>query len=185
MKPEDQKSKRRGRPRTPLIQPAYVKGQDAVLYRIPRVQRLRRATGEARSIRGRIDARLDIRKMARLIGALKSGNTIINACRWAGISDPTFYRWKKEAKDAAEGSAAWDLWRAVKKAMAIAEDRAVRKIMRAGKKDWKACAWLLERRNPQVWGKRTWRKSKPKATTTPLRTQLRIGLPSSVQDLRK
>ncbi len=123
--------------------------------------------------------------MARLRGALKAGNTIVNACAWAGISEPTFYRWKKEAKTAPEGSVAWNFWRAVKKALAIAEDKLVRIIEKAGEEDWGAAAWMLERRNPQQWGRMTWKKPKPKAPSTQLRPKPCMALPSNVQNLRK
>lgn len=107
-----------------------------------------------RKIQGRRSKLLDADRIGRLEKALIEWSTIRNACVMAGISDKTFYRWIKEAELAPEGHELWEFRDTVKKAMAIAEDQAIKMIQNAGVKDWRAAAWFLERRFRQAWGRK-------------------------------
>jgi hypothetical protein len=81
----------------------------------------------------------------RLLDALRAGNTIQHACRYADISDVTFDNWRKDLAFLA----------AVKKAEADAIVRHVANIAKAAQDgQWTASAWWLERRYPQDYALR-------------------------------
>src|SRR5947209_19458553 len=84
-------------------------------------------------------------RVERLLTALREGNTRINACRLAGISDQTLADWQRKSLD---------FLAQVKSAEADAEAAHVANIRRASLSgEWTASAWWLERRRPQDWGK--------------------------------
>ena len=83
---------------------------------------------------------------ARLLEALRAGNTRKAACHYAAISDETFSTW--QARDL-------DFLDAVKKAEGDAEVRMVAQIAQAAQTGtWQAAAWWLERRRPDDYGRR-------------------------------
>ena len=102
---------------------------------------------------GRTSKLLDKSRMNRLYDALIAGNTILTACAMAGISEPTYYRWLREAKIAPEGHQLREFRQSLKRAMAIAEHRNVVFIQKAASEHWQAAAWWLERRYPKDWGR--------------------------------
>jgi len=82
--------------------------------------------------------------VARIVQAVEMGATYELACGYAGISESTFYAWKKkpeflESLKAAEGRAAVK-WLAQ-----------IEQASREG--TWQAAAWKLERRHPQDYGR--------------------------------
>ena len=83
-----------------------------------------------------------------LLDNLRAGLTIKTAAEQAGITERTYYRWLEESGEAGEWSlevqAASSYAQAViqKKLEAAAED----------KREWRAYAWILERRWPEEWG---------------------------------
>ncbi len=82
-----------------------------------------------------------------LIEALKLGATNVLACQYAGIAETTFYDWLAEN---AEFSAS------IEKARSYAAIDALRTIQKARREgQWQSAAWLLERRYPQEYGRRT------------------------------
>lgn len=103
---------------------------------------------------GRRSKLLDKSRMNRLYDALIAGNTILNACAMAGISEPTFFRWRREAKFAPAGHQLREFQQSLKRAMAIAEHRNVVLIQKAVSEHWQAAAWWLERRYPKDWGRK-------------------------------
>lgn len=105
---------------------------------------------------------------AKVVLAIRGGNYAEIAARLAGIDEATYYRWmargKAEEDRLAERSSRkmreterpfCEFRKAVMEADAAAEAQAAAAIMVAGKKDWKAHAWLLERRHPDRWRRRT------------------------------
>ena len=83
----------------------------------------------------------------RLLDNLREGMSIVAACTQAGISENTHYRWLEECEDGE--------WREeVNAAKDFAEAVALSKLKRLGdeKADWRAYAWILERRYPDRWG---------------------------------
>lgn len=82
---------------------------------------------------------------ARLLEALRAGNTRRAACHYAGITPETFSQWQRFSEFSA----------AVQKAEADAEVRHVAQIAQAAMSGtWQASAWWLERRRPDDYGRR-------------------------------
>jgi len=83
----------------------------------------------------------------RLLDNLREGMSIVAACTQAGISENTHYRWLEE-----DETGEWT--EEVNAAKDFAEAVALAKLKRLGdeKADWRAYAWILERRYPDRWG---------------------------------
>jgi hypothetical protein len=87
-----------------------------------------------------------------LVRALSVGCTHRAACQYAGIHYATFYRWLHTGET---GKAPYDdFCNAIKRAEAEGVLRALEQIHAAGDTDWRAAAWLLERRYPEEFSKR-------------------------------
>lgn len=78
--------------------------------------------------------------------ALELGETYKYACIAAGITFETFNEWRSTKP---EFSAA------IEKAQAAFRRRNLERIEKAASRGWLAAAWLLERRHPEDWGRRT------------------------------
>ena len=89
----------------------------------------------SKATEGRIEA---------LVIALGTGCTREAAARHAGIDRTTLYRWLE--RDAA-------IRIRVEKAEADVEVRLAAQIVQAAPDDWRAAAWLLERRRPAGYGR--------------------------------
>lgn len=84
-------------------------------------------------------------RRSAILEALAVGMPRRHACMSAGISDDTLARMLKSDADFAEQ---------VKAAEASAVERALGQIVAAASDDWKAAAWILERRWPQEFGRK-------------------------------
>jgi len=84
----------------------------------------------------------DVEKVAVL---LKVGVSVSAACELAGVDYEEFRKVLERRGD---------LRSMVERAKAEAELMAVKAILEAAKKDWRAAAWFLERRFPEYWSKR-------------------------------
>lgn len=82
-------------------------------------------------------------RVGRLLQAIRAGNTRRAACAYAGIDENTLARWIARYGDFGES---------LTRAEAESEVQLVAQVRQAD--DWHAKAWLLERRWPDVWGKR-------------------------------
>ena len=87
----------------------------------------------------------------RVCSYLRAGNYIETACKAAGIVKETLYRWLKRAA-AGDGEPFEGFREAVEAAQAQAEVRGVALVSKAGQEDWRAAAWMLERKFPKRWG---------------------------------
>lgn len=86
---------------------------------------------------------------ARLVQLLKAGQDRHAACASVGLCARTLRNWLAKGE---EGDERWsEFARKVREAEAECETRAVVQIQIAGKKDWRALAWWLERRFPLRW----------------------------------
>lgn len=99
-------------------------------------------------------------KIEQIFKAIAAGNTQAVAAKINGISESTFYYWKKRGEQAKSGIYR-KFYEEMERAEALAEARRVQVIQQAmeGKgafdaADWKAAAWYLERRYPEKWGRR-------------------------------
>jgi transposase len=91
----------------------------------------------------------------RLCDALRAGNHLEVAARYAGISRPTLHRWLSEAREDGADPSLIELRAAVSKAEADAEVHAVGVVRKAiAQGDWRAALAYLERRHPQRWRRR-------------------------------
>ncbi len=82
---------------------------------------------------------------AKIVEAVRGGNYVETAARYAGIAPPTFYEWQAKFPDFAE---------LVKNARAEAEARNVTIIQQAARTQWQAGAWWLERSFPDRFGRK-------------------------------
>lgn len=87
-----------------------------------------------------------------MVEALRQGNHIEVAAALGGLTRDDVYRWMKRGL-AAPDSDYGDFAREVRAAMAESEARSVQVIAQAAETDWKAAAWMLERRAPARWGR--------------------------------
>ena len=86
----------------------------------------------------------------RVVVAVRAGNYAEAACRAAGISPSTFYRWMTRGEQ--EPSGLYGRFReAVLQAEGEAEVHAVAIVRRAMAEDWRAALAYLERRHPTRW----------------------------------
>jgi hypothetical protein len=90
----------------------------------------------------------------RVCQALRAGAHMEQAATYAGVHRATVYRWlaRGEADDAPERYR--DFAAAVREAEAGFEIASLALIARVGDEDWRARAWLVERRHPRRWGRR-------------------------------
>lgn len=84
---------------------------------------------------------------------IKSGNYPETAAALAGIHRATFYRWIKKGNQHKTGLHR-EFCDRIKEAEAYAQGAAVERIRAAGDKNWQALAWWLERKFPELWGRR-------------------------------
>lgn len=82
---------------------------------------------------------------ARLMEALRAGNTRRASCAYAGIDQDTLANWMRRYSDFSD---------AVEKAEADAEIRNVAIIQKAATESWQAAGWWLERRRPADYRQR-------------------------------
>jgi transposase len=88
-----------------------------------------------------------------IITYIMAGNYVETACAIAGVDKKTFYTWLKLGHEQKTGAYVQFL-HAVEKAAAWSEARDLQAISDAGKTNWTAKAWRMERRFPERWGRR-------------------------------
>jgi transposase len=88
----------------------------------------------------------------RIIRSIAHGNYPDIAAAAAGVSKPTFIKWLKRG-GREESGRYHDFVDAVSEAEAVAEERIIKRIDRAGKSDWRADAWRAEHRFPDRWAR--------------------------------
>jgi transposase len=82
--------------------------------------------------------------------AIREGNTLQVACMKAGIVYDTMRGWLEQA----EKGGAYSVFSVeLARAREEAEEVLVGEIKKAARQDWRAAAWMLERRFPDRWGK--------------------------------
>lgn len=83
----------------------------------------------------------------KILCSIKKGAFINDACEAAGIHRQTYYLWKRKAADDIEPYKSFFV--ELDKVRQAAICTAVGTIFKAGKKQWQAMAWWLERTYPQ------------------------------------
>lgn len=90
----------------------------------------------------------------RILQALRTTTTTIErAAHFAGVPLSTFHNWCAKGREQKSGEYR-DFLEAVEKARATRVVTFEAQIAKAGQKDWKAVAWLLERSMPKEYGQR-------------------------------
>lgn len=90
---------------------------------------------------------------AEICKVLAAGNYLETACAFVGVSKVTVRNWIKAGARQKKGQYS-EFLNAIKKAMAQAELSDVATIKAAGKENWQAAAWRLERKNYKRWGRK-------------------------------
>lgn len=85
-------------------------------------------------------------RVARIVDALKNGLPVTTAATRGGICRATYYEWIHRHADFAA---------AVQEAVSEAEVALLATIRAASHQQWQAAAWILERRFPESWSKRS------------------------------
>ena len=96
---------------------------------------------------------------AEICGYIENGNTFTRAFCLAGIGEKTFYQWKAQGETDIENGKDTihsQFAQAIKKAEEKFKAWNIQQIMNAGKQSnhWQACAWLLERKYPDEFGRK-------------------------------
>lgn len=85
---------------------------------------------------------------------LSAGNYIVVACQVCAVPRSTFNDWMvRGSRDGDEFEHYRQFRTRMERAMAAGEATRVRQIAAAGKDDWRAAAWMLERSAPERWAK--------------------------------
>ena len=86
--------------------------------------------------------------------AIENGDSILGACGYVGITERTYYNWMDRAAEAKTKTKFVKFKECVDKAKAKALHNFEQVITNASMEHWQAAAWMLERRHPNLYGKR-------------------------------
>lgn len=89
---------------------------------------------------------------SKLFAAISNGHSYETACALSGISERTFYFWKKKAENQNEKGEFFQFIQELKSTEAIAKVKLLNDIQKDP--SWQSKAWILERRWSREWGKK-------------------------------
>lgn len=89
----------------------------------------------------------------KIIQALKTGAYIEGAAAYANVTKQSIYNWLRRGSEEKSGKYK-DFMIAVESALDAAELIHLNNLNNQSKGDWRASAWVLERKYPKRWGKR-------------------------------
>ena len=93
-------------------------------------------------------------RQSLLTAAIERGLPFREAASLAGISYDTLNRWRQQGETENAPSEFASFAETLKRAQAVAVDTLLSRIQDAARGgDWKAAAWILERRQPESWGR--------------------------------
>ena len=89
----------------------------------------------------------------RIVEAIENALPVREACRLSGVGESTYYVWLAKAEDPDAPAEYLEFRAAIASARACAQERLVSTVQVASldPKNWRAAAWLLERRYPAHW----------------------------------
>ena len=90
----------------------------------------------------------------KFCNAIENGDSILGACGYVGITERTYYNWIDRAENAKGRTKFVKFKEAVDKAKAKALHNYEQVITKASMEHWQAAAWMLERRHPDMYGKK-------------------------------
>lgn len=91
----------------------------------------------------------------KILEAVRKGNRLDTAALYAGVGRETFYSWLRKGRAADARQPYRGFVQQLDEALASWEAGKVDAISAAGDKEWQANAWMLERRLPDAYGRRT------------------------------
>ena len=92
--------------------------------------------------------------VSKILAGVRRGLPYHLAAAAAGISERTFYAWQRgEFPESADEALKQQFLQGLTRANGEAADRLTRRIHDASVMDWRAAAWILERRYPKDYGK--------------------------------
>lgn len=107
-------------------------------------------------------------RVQRILDALAQGNHRRHAATAGGVCESVFMEWMARGREAAPGDEAYaDFAESVEEAEAAFAATQMRHVTKAAPKDWKAAAFLLERRFPADFGKAVAVKHSGEVATPP------------------
>lgn len=86
--------------------------------------------------------------------AIENGASILGACGHVGITEKTYYNWIHRAEEAKTRTKYVKFKECVETAKEKALFNFEQVIVSASMEHWQAAAWMLERRYPNMYGKR-------------------------------
>ncbi len=95
---------------------------------------------------------LNAKLIKTIARAIENGVSFEHAALLVGVNRRTFYEWRKKGKTAQSGTFK-ELADALELADAKFIQRSLAIITVHGRSQWQACAWLLERRHPEMFGR--------------------------------
>jgi hypothetical protein len=105
---------------------------------------------------------------------VEAGLTMRVAARAAGIGRRTLYNWLTLGREGREPYAAFAA--RLERAQGLCEARIAQQVYAAGAEDWRAAAWMLERRFPRRWSSRqTVQVERPVASLTDEELEAELG----------
>ena len=83
---------------------------------------------------------------------IRNGLPLKHAAQFAGLSYDTVNRWRIRGDEEDAPDEFRHFCKALRHAQAVSMNRLVRSVQKAGRKDWRAAAWLLNQRHPNdLW----------------------------------
>lgn len=90
-----------------------------------------------------------------MLNYIRSGNSVSVACGLVGIQNSSFSRWMAEAQSPMPRKWCVDLHKRYIEAKSYALAANLQIIQKcAVNGDWRAASWFMERKEPEVWGKK-------------------------------
>ena len=108
-----------------------------------------------------------------IVDGINAGLTFRLSCARAGVTPATFYNWLKKG-EVAQSGALMEFFNAVERAKADSALRLISQITLQAPADWRAAAFILERRFPDDYGRRaelTGKAGGPVQVDTKVQTQ--------------
>ena len=109
--------------------------------------------GKPTKKRGGRPTKLNAQVSKKIVEAILAGATYEAASQYAGITYQTFLNWMEQGRAETAGLY-FEFFGTVEQANARAQVLFAKRIKSAAADDWRAAAWMLERRYPKAYGAR-------------------------------
>lgn len=92
--------------------------------------------------------------ISQLETLISAGNSVKISCEALGLNERSYYTWIEESEKEDAKQVYVEFASRMKKAIGLSKVSLVKNIVDQGKGDWRASAWLLERRFPDEFGQK-------------------------------